>query len=153
MTLCLESMTLAAYTCKLVRGLKICNTRRLLSVPVQIAEHCSMMIVDAIRSAPTQHAVYFLVTAYIESLRHFERTCGVPAEVLALPLDGLADLAERTRVIGERSGNGHESVAISELAAVLDCAIEQLMSLEEPHAAGAIVTHARNDSRRSALSV
>ena len=29
-----------------------------------------MMIVDAIRSAATQHAVYFLATAYIESLRH-----------------------------------------------------------------------------------
>ena len=112
-----------------------------------------MMIVDAIGSAPTQHSVYFLVTAYIESLRHFERSCGVPAEVLELPIRGRDDIEDRARMLRAHAPGALESiVARSELAAVLGCAIERLAALAAT-ANAEIMPHARSDSRRSALSV
>ena len=111
-----------------------------------------MMIVDAIRSAPTRHAVHFLVTAYIESLRHFERTCGVPAEVLELPIAG-ADLEARLAMLHQHTAVRVEAiVALSELASVLECAIERLSGLEE-NTVDALMPHARSDNPRSALSV
>ena len=108
-----------------------------------------MMIVDAIRAAATQHSVYFLVTAYIESLRHFERSSGVPAEALELPIQGRDDLEHRAAII-ERSTLVPFAaiVPLSELAAVLACAIERLSLLE-----AALMPSARSDNRRSALSV
>jgi hypothetical protein len=111
-----------------------------------------MMIVEAIRSAPTQHAVQFLVTAYIESLRHFERTCGVPAEVLDLPIAGSADLEARLTMLHQHTIVPFEAiVAVSELASVLDGAIERLSSLDEHPLS--VMPHARSDNPRSALSV
>ena len=110
-----------------------------------------MMIVDAIRSAATQHAVYFLVTAYIESLRHFERSSGVPSEVLDLPLRDHADLTRRSRLLDRHILVPFTAVvAMSELATVLACAAERLAALD---ATSAFIPSARNDSRRSALSV
>ena len=44
-----------------------------------------MMLADAISSATSEHAVYFLVTAYVESLHHFHRSLGIPERVIALP--------------------------------------------------------------------
>ena len=112
-----------------------------------------MMIVEAIRSAPTQHAVYFLVTAYMESLRHFERTCGVPAEVLELPITRAADIGERLAMLHQHAVVPFESIVpISELTAVLDCAMERLSALEDT-AASPVTPPARSDNRRSALSV
>ncbi|HEX2825520.1 MAG TPA: hypothetical protein VHP37_04185 [Burkholderiales bacterium] len=109
-----------------------------------------MMIIDAIRSAATQHAVYFLVTAYIESLRHFERSSGVPSDVLDLPLRDNADLERRARQLDQHSVVPLEAIVpVSELAAVLECAAERLVTLDSI----ALIPSARSDSRRSALSV
>lgn len=111
-----------------------------------------MKIIDAIGSAATQHAVYFLVTAYIESLRHFERSCGVPADALELPVRSRDDIESRARVLRRHTGVAIESlVAMSELAAVIGCAIDRLDALAQP--VTEVRPHVRNDSRRSALSV
>ena len=45
-----------------------------------------MMILDAINTAQNEHAVYFLVTAYLESLQHFPRGLGLPKSVMQLPI-------------------------------------------------------------------
>ena len=153
MPLCLESTAKPAYISGVVRWLKFCNTRPLPSGPVENTEHCSMMIIDAIGSAPTQHAVYFLVTAYIESLSHFERSCGVPAEALVLPIRGRGDLEARAGALDRHTVVPFEAIVpISELTAVLRCAVERLGALAET-ASAAVRPHARNDNRRSALSV
>ena len=111
-----------------------------------------MMIVDAIRAAATQHAVYFLVTAYIESLRHFERSSGVPAEVLELPIRDRGDLEQRAAAVDQSTVVPFDAiVAISELATVLASAIERLSMLD--NAPAAFMPNARSDSRHSALSV
>jgi hypothetical protein len=114
-----------------------------------------MMIVDAVSAAPTQHSVYFLVTAYIESLRHFERTSGVPGMVLDLPVSGAADLSDRLDALRRNSDVRLESVvAVSELAAVLACALTRLETLEPELAqADPSTRHARSGNPRSALSV
>jgi hypothetical protein len=51
-----------------------------------------MLINDAIRTARSEHTVYFLLTAYLESLQ-FSRK--LPDYVTALPLAGLNDLEWR----------------------------------------------------------
>ena len=114
-----------------------------------------MKIIDAIGSAATEHAVHFLVTAYIESLRHFERTSGVPRMVLDLPVSGAADLSDRLDALRRNSDVRLESVvAVSELAAVLACALTRLEALEPELAqADASTRHARSGNPRSALSV
>ena len=114
-----------------------------------------MMIVDAIGSAATPHAVHFLVTAYLESLRHFERASGVPSGVIELPIHGAEDLAQRLHSLSHGAFVGAESaVARSELAAVLSCALDRLHALHEISAPEKTATApARIDSRRSALSV
>ena len=111
-----------------------------------------MMIVDAIRSASSRHAIYFLVTAYIESLAHFERASGVPRQGLALPVAGRADLEERLAMLESHAGVPLEAIVpITELRAVLAGAIDRLRALDE--SATAPLMPARNDSLRSALSV
>ncbi len=121
-----------------------------------------MMIVDAIDTAPSQHAVHFLVTAYMESLRHFERTCGVPPRVLELPVCDTRDLAERLEALHiVRDAPCNSGVVVSEVHAVLTAAIVRLDELGEPgerregpSAPAAPAMHAvRNGSPRSSLSV
>jgi hypothetical protein len=115
-----------------------------------------MMIVEAVSAAPTRHSVYFLVTAYIESLTHFERTCGVPPMVLRLPVDGAADLAGRLDALRRNTGVSLEAIVpVSEVAAVLTTALERLETLAPEAAAHceASKPHGRSDNRRSALSV
>jgi hypothetical protein len=115
-----------------------------------------MMIVDAVSAAPTRHSVYFLVTAYIESLRHFERTCGVPLMVLHLPVNGADDLANRLDALRRNTEVSLDAlVAVAEVAAVLSAALARLETLAAevaPHP-DASTPHARSDNRRCALSV
>lgn len=116
-----------------------------------------MMIVEAIDSAPTEHAVYFLVTAYIESLRHFERSCGVPQRAMALPVSGFSDVAGRLEHLrGGLDVGAEAAVASAEVAAVLASALARLATFaqcpEHTLDAGAMRS-SRGDSRRSSLSV
>jgi hypothetical protein len=69
-----------------------------------------MLINDAIRTARSEHTVYFLLTAYLESLQ-FSRK--LPEYVTVLPLAGLNDLewrfeklfAEFESTVGEKESN------------------------------------------------
>ena len=115
-----------------------------------------MMIVEAVDSAPTEHAVYFLLTAYIESLRHFQRGCGVPQRAITLPVAGLSDVAERLDVLRSENVAPESAVAAAEAAAVLEAALRRLSALSEAsehEVATVAMRPARSDSRRSALSV
>ena len=86
-----------------------------------------MMILDAISTAASEHAVYFLVTAYIESLHHFHRGMGIPESVISLPVEGLADLAERLAALRYDSNGPLQGVVpVSEVSAVLASALQRL---------------------------
>ena len=86
-----------------------------------------MIITEAIMSAPTEHAVYFLVTSYIESFRRFGHGPDIPDPVLHLPLAGAADLRERLQALRDNINAPLEAVVpASELGAVLASALTRL---------------------------
>ena len=89
-----------------------------------------MMIIEAIESAASEHAVYFLATAYIESLHHFHRSLGLPETVVALPLSGEADLRRRLAALPNDSNVTVQTKAIAEARAVIDSALWRLSTLE-----------------------
>jgi hypothetical protein len=58
------------------------------------------MITDAIRQAQTDHVVYFLLTAYVESLGWFDPPkSAFPADVTRLPVAGLSDVVQRLNAL------------------------------------------------------
>ena len=86
-----------------------------------------MMIIDAINSANNEHAVWFLVTAYLESLNHFHASLGLPLAVVALPVRGLADLRSRIAALRNcRPAPAEQSTPPAEVAAVLETAVGRL---------------------------
>jgi|SRR6476661_662422 len=95
-----------------------------------------VIIVDAINSAPTEHAVYFLVTAYIESLCHFKSGAGIPRPVLRLPISGSADLASRLDTLESNVNVPLEAVVpVSEVAGVIASAVNRIGDLRGVKAA------------------
>ena len=59
---------------------------------------------EVIREATNEHEVYFLLTAYVEAVRHGDMLSSLPGQVRELPLQGLDDV--RTRVDGLRAELG-----------------------------------------------
>lgn len=54
-----------------------------------------MMIADAIAEATTEHEVYFLLTAYLESVRYGDQHGLLPDDLTRLPLAGPVDVENR----------------------------------------------------------
>ena len=55
-----------------------------------------MVLTEAIKSARTEHVVYFLLAAYVETLDYFDPLrSSLPQSVKKLPIEGLADVVER----------------------------------------------------------
>jgi hypothetical protein len=94
------------------------------------------MLADAIDSAVSEHTVYFLVTAYVESLDHFHRSLRIPERVVALPLAGIDDLEERVRTL-RATGTASDAgpAAALEAIAILECALARLRNLAQGAAA------------------
>lgn len=89
-----------------------------------------MTILDAIRTAASDHAVYFLVTAYFESLHHFHRSLGVPRRVIDLPVRGFSDLTERLEALRIDTGvRLKPAPGPSEALSILECAVARLTEL------------------------
>jgi hypothetical protein len=90
-----------------------------------------MMILDAINTTTNEHAVYFLVTAYLESLQHFPRGLGLPKSVVKLPIGGLHDLEQRLTSLQHDSGIMLDTVVPAwEVSAVLSSAVQRLSNAE-----------------------
>ena len=92
-----------------------------------------MMIIEAINNAKNEHAVWFLVTAYLESLHHFRVSLGLPPTVVALPIRGIADL--RSRLATLRCCREPSTACVAppaEVSAVLETAVVRL----DAHLAG-----------------
>jgi hypothetical protein len=66
-----------------------------------------LIITDAIKCADTEHVVYFLLTAYVETLDYYEPARSVvPPQVKRLPMVGKADVFERLRALRGALLNG-----------------------------------------------
>jgi hypothetical protein len=86
-----------------------------------------MMILDAINTATNEHAVYFLLTAYLESLQHFPRGLGLPKSVVKLPIAGIDDLEARLTSLQHNSDVSLDTVVPAwEVSAVLSSAVQRL---------------------------
>ncbi|MGZ8156076.1 MAG: hypothetical protein ACXWUK_12305 [Burkholderiales bacterium] len=59
-----------------------------------------MLITDALGLAKNEHVVLFLLTAYVDTLHHYEENrSALHPQVTSLPLTGRADVAARLRVL------------------------------------------------------
>lgn len=93
-----------------------------------------VMITDAIRQAQTEHVVYFLLTAYVESRAHDDESGGLPAEVKRLPIAGNGDLAQRVLALSAASAmsapdSDSTSAMTREALEVLTAASQRLVAL------------------------
>ena len=84
-----------------------------------------MSIIEAINRAETEHAVYFLLTAYLESLWHSDKATGLRGSLRKLPIDGHNDVQERARVLSQDACTGHGAI-VSEAAEIFRAASERL---------------------------
>ena len=90
-----------------------------------------MVIVDAIKSASTEHAVFFLVTAYVESLQRFHSGTEIPEFIVRLPLRGQADLRERLSLLERNEHAAATDLAVTEASLVFNSALERLRAAHE----------------------
>jgi hypothetical protein len=58
-----------------------------------------LIIIDAIRRARTEHVVYFLLSAWLETLQYTGRARAFPAGVTVLPVRDDRDVIHRLRLI------------------------------------------------------
>jgi hypothetical protein len=92
-----------------------------------------MIIIDALKLAKTEHVVYFLLTAYIETVGHRGATARVlPKEARRMPVRDADDVARRLRVLrGKRGGfkARRNAKAIDEVVSAFSAAAERLRAL------------------------
>lgn len=58
-----------------------------------------MKLCEAMNEAGSEGAVYFLTSAYVESLQHSHCASALPAHLTTLPLEGMCDLKRRSDVL------------------------------------------------------
>src|SRR5688500_973155 len=90
---------------------------------------------DVIREATNEHEVYFLLTAYLEAVRHGDMLGCLPGSVRDLPLQGLDDV--RARVDGLKAElqqplprNTRTRVIVTESTELFSEALNRLVWLE-----------------------
>jgi hypothetical protein len=93
-----------------------------------------LQITDALTTADTEHVIYFLLTAYVETLDYYEPLrSALSAEVTRLPLAGLSDIAGRLSTLQtarERSAPSRVRFLIEEAVEVFDAALQRIRALQ-----------------------
>jgi hypothetical protein len=95
-----------------------------------------MHITQVIREARNEHALYFLLTAYVEAVGHGRAPQLISEYALQLPLKDRRDVEERCRVLQrKRKATGSYTTAphrgqLDEVAEIFACAAERLQALE-----------------------
>jgi hypothetical protein len=91
-----------------------------------------MMISDVILEANTEHEVFFLLTAYVESLRYCDKLGTLPHNLTRLPLSGMGEVQNkfvglRAALIAEGKDYGPGTHAIlREAADIFGAAVDRL---------------------------
>jgi hypothetical protein len=94
-----------------------------------------LLITDAIETAQTAHVVYFLLTAYVETLGYYDPLRStLPPCVRRLPVAGIRDVTRRLRALREtpvsNPRNGADVRALlDEAVALFDTARRRLRTL------------------------
>ena len=84
-----------------------------------------MSIIEAIKRAETEHAVYALLTAYIESLWDEATGSGLRARLHKLPIDGQIDVRERAMALTSQDVTSAGPI-VAEAAEIFRVASERL---------------------------
>jgi len=118
------------------------------------------MFIDVIRGAETEHEIYFLLTAYIQSVRYSDRLRLAPDLLARLPLHGMSDVQSRFGALvpeldkASRRLDGKGCVLIREALNIFGTALDRLTALElqslrPPSGAAAQPANAARDLRES----
>jgi len=100
-----------------------------------------MMIIDVIRQAGDEHEIFFLVSAYIEAVRHCDKLKTLPEHMWTLPLAGTDDLETRTEGLESKLDGPsqplpeRERLIVCEAVDIFAAALYRLHALEQatPH--------------------
>ena len=96
-----------------------------------------MKITEAIKTADTEHVVYFLLTAYVETLDYYDPLrSSLPEQVKRLPMTGIPDISDRLRAVRgaiEQYAKSHARLLIEEVVEVFGAALQRLSALQEAH--------------------
>ena len=98
-----------------------------------------MLISDVVRDANTEHEIYFLITAYVESVRFADKLGLLPEPMTKLPLAGGRDLQERFTLLmseldtASKELNDKTCAAIKEALQVFGAGIARLQFIEDAH--------------------
>jgi hypothetical protein len=94
-----------------------------------------LKITEAIETADTEHIVYFLLTAYVETLDYYDPLrSSLPEEVKRLPMSGISDISDRLRAARdaiEQYAKSHAKLLIEEVIEVFGAALRRLSALEK----------------------
>ena len=106
-----------------------------------------MVITDVIAEAGSEHEIYFLLTAYLESVRYGDKFGLLPERITRLPLSGLADVKQRLDALRSEHDqpqiepNARTRVFISEALDVVGTARDRLAFLAPGGSASRPVEH------------
>lgn len=96
-----------------------------------------MNITEAIRIADTEHVVYFLLAAYVETLDYYDPLrSSVPEQVKRLPVAGISDVSKRLRALRtsiEQYAQSNARLLIEEAVEVFSAALQRLKVLQKAH--------------------
>lgn len=94
-----------------------------------------MMISDVILEANSEHEIFFLLTAYVESIRYCDRLGTLPENLTRLPLSGIGDVQRKLEALNAGLGqhfedcNGRTNAILREAADILRAALDRLQWL------------------------
>ena len=94
------------------------------------------MFIDVIRGAETDHEIYFLLTAYVQAVRHGDRLRLAPDLLARLPLHGMSDVQSRFEALvpeldkASRRLDSKGCLLIREALNIFGTALDRLTALE-----------------------
>lgn len=84
-----------------------------------------MSIIEAIQHAESEHAVYFLLTAYLESLWLAENASGLLGSLRRVPIKGQTDVMELAKALAAQGKNADGEI-VAEAAEIFRVASQRL---------------------------
>ncbi|MGZ8231500.1 MAG: hypothetical protein ACXW2A_15370 [Burkholderiales bacterium] len=101
-----------------------------------------MKIIDAIRNAAAEEAVYFLLTSYLESFWASDQGEGLHPALRGLPIAGKDDVLRRSRLLDLECGS--DSPVVAEAREIFRAARERLLAASTTTACS--INAVRNDA-------
>lgn len=95
-----------------------------------------MVIADAIRQADTEHVVYFLLCAYVNSATRSDTLKNLPERIVTLPLAGKDDVKSRFATLmyeldaASKQLDDIACLALKDALTVFSAAVQRLQSLD-----------------------